>query len=184
MTTKEMQTLAAGRDPKETSKPVLGDAVFSPCGTYRYLLSRHGLSPLRWIRPVLFILLNPSTADAYQDDPTIRRCIGFAKLWGGTRLTIVNLFALRSTDPTALVGHPDPIGPDNDLHIEEQIAYHMAFGIIVAAWGAHPLAKARGHEVVKKFGPFQCLRRTKDGAPWHPLYVPRDNALEPYTGDA
>src|SRR5262249_14212908 len=90
-------------------------AVISDCGRYRYSLTR------RWgdaAEPrALFVMLNPSTADAEQDDPTIRRCIGFAKAWGMGSLEVVNLYALRATDPAALLSAPDPIGPKNDTMI-------------------------------------------------------------------
>jgi hypothetical protein len=148
-------------------------AVISPCGRYRYVLHRELPQPLRWVKPALFIMLNPSTADATQDDPTIRRCIGFAKYWGCTSLTVVNLFALRSTDPSGLAIDHDPVGPDNDTHIAEQIRLH-SLGVIVGAWGAHPFARKRAEEVMQKHGPFSCLGTTKAGAPRHPLYVKAD----------
>src|SRR5690606_18576726 len=93
-----------------------GTARFSPCGQYRYLLTRPIPAPF-W-KPdageAVFVMLNPSTADASEDDPTIRRCIGFAKEWGCTGLTVANLYALRSTDPKGLWKHRDPVGPEND----------------------------------------------------------------------
>jgi hypothetical protein len=155
-----------------------GEAIISPCGMYRYTLHRRIPSVLRWVRPVLFIMLNPSTADAVRDDPTIRRCISFTKDMGGTSLTVVNLFAFRSASPLALKTMDDPIGPDNDRHIEEQVERHR-LGVIVAAWGAHPFAKARADEVMRKFGPFQCLGMTKAGHPKHPLYLKAKTELVP-----
>jgi hypothetical protein len=88
-------------------------AVLSDCGTYRYRLGR------RWAEgPVdVWIMLNPSTADATVDDRTIRRCMEFSRRWGAGALVVGNLFALRATDPAELVRHPDPIGPDNDEHL-------------------------------------------------------------------
>jgi hypothetical protein len=151
---------------------VKGKAVISECGTYRYVLTRHIPQLIRWVRPCLFVMLNPSTADADVDDPTIRRCIGFARTWGCTELTVVNLFALRATDPKELTKHADPIGPDNDQHIEEQVEKHWSTGKIVAAWGAHPLAKPRSDWFRGQFGIVDCLGLTQAGAPRHPLYVP------------
>jgi hypothetical protein len=123
-------------------------------------------------------MLNPSTADATKDDPTIRRCVKFAERHKCTKLTVVNLFALRATDPGELLTHPDPIGPLNRLHLEEQVDIHQ-HGLIIAAWGSHPFAKVRAAQVIESFGPFMCLGRTKDGSPRHPLYVKGDTPLIP-----
>jgi len=152
--------LACMRLIREFNAKDHGMAEFSECKTYRYILYRNNPTPLRWVRPILFIMLNPSTADAFKLDPTVRRCVNFTKKWGGTTLTVVNLFALRSTDPKKLLTHPDPIGPLNDAFIEDEIRKHQ-YGIIVAAWGAHPSAQERGSELLKKFGPFKCLGETK-----------------------
>ena len=151
-------------------------AEMSPCGQYRYTLTRKINTPVRWVKPALFIMLNPSTADAIKDDPTIRRCISFAERECVTHLTIVNLFALRATDPRVLADHPDPVGPMNDLRIAEQIEKHK-LGIVIAAWGAHPFAQRRGKEVLDKFGPLMCLGKTKNGSPRHPLYLKKDSEL-------
>lgn len=151
-------------------------AEFSECGTYRYVLKRRIPSLLRWHHPALFIMLNPSTADEVKNDPTIRRCISFAEQQGCTELTVVNLFALRATDPKKLKTHEDPIGPLNDQRIAEMIEHHK-LGIVVAAWGAHPFAKARAEGIRRKFGPFSCLGITKNGSPRHPLYVKSDQKL-------
>lgn len=146
-------------------------AVFSECGAYRYRLSRYWGDGLT----VGFVMLNPSTADAEQDDPTIRRCIGFAKSWGGGNLIVGNLFALRSTDPRALLTASDPVGPANDNYLRE-IA--LQSDILVAAWGAHSLAIARGKAVSKILpGKLHCLGTTKQGHPRHPLYVPASTEL-------
>lgn len=142
-------------------------AVISRCGTYRYRLDRvwdQGL-PL-----VAFLMLNPSTADADQDDPTIRRCIGFAKSWGFGGLIVGNLFALRSTDPKALYEHPDPIGPDNDTHL---VNIAQSARKVICAWGTHGAYRDRGREVGHRleFFPLAALKVTKDGHPGHPLYI-------------
>lgn len=156
-------------------------AIISPCGAYRYTLHRRIPSVLRWVKPCLFVMLNPSTADATMDDPTIRRCIGFAKREGCTDLTVVNLFALRATDPAALMASSDPVGPDNDCHLREQIDSH-SIGIIVAAWGANDLAaRNRGWlkaRLVERGA--VCLGTTAGGHPRHPLYVKRDQPLIPW----
>src|SRR5262245_11810739 len=116
-----------------------GAALISPCGQYRYHLSRvWDAARLR----VCYIMLNPSTADANKDDATIRRCIGYAQRWevckgvpfGG--IDVVNLYAYRATNPTALKLVADPIGPDNDLWLK-RVCSSEEVGMIVAAWGAH-----------------------------------------------
>jgi hypothetical protein len=162
----------------------MSSATISPCGLYRYTLHRRIPSALRWIRPCLFVMLNPSTADASQDDPTIRRCLGFAKREGCTGLTVVNLFALRATDPAELAKHDDPFGPDNHLHLRAQFDAHRT-GIIVAAWGAHPMAHDLGNaEVFSELCSLGalCLGMTKHGSPRHPLYVKSDQPLVPWKG--
>lgn len=149
-------------------------ATMSECGAYRYSLERE-LSGLGR-NPVVFVMLNPSTADANADDPTIRRCCGFAKRWGHDRIVVVNLYALRSTDPRALRTHPNPIGTHNDDAI-----YAAALrGPVVCAWGVHG-EKDRVNAVrlllaVAKAKPL-CLGLTKSGAPRHPLYAPYGDAV-------
>ncbi len=160
-----------------------GDAIISPCGLYRYTLHRTIPSALRWVRPCLFIMLNPSVADASQDDPTIRRCIGFATEGGCTSLTVVNLFALRATDPSELAKAADPVGPDNDRHIHEQIEKHRQIGFVIAAWGAHPMAPPRAWSLSGFFkdSGVQSLALTKDGWPRHPLYLSSKLEPQPWT---
>jgi hypothetical protein len=117
-------------------------------------------------------MLNGSTADAEKDDPTIRRCIGFAKRWGYGSLEVVNLFGYRTTLPTELKKAPDPVGPENDQYIAA--AAKRARKIIVA-WGAHGAFKGRNKEVLdllcKSGFSAECLGTTKDGHPRHPLYI-------------
>lgn len=150
-----------------------GTAILSECGNYRYILTRSLDSVLRWHKPMLFIMLNPSTADANVDDPTIRRCISFAKRAGATHLTVVNLFALRSPNPKDLELSVDPIGPENDRHIKEQVEKHSMMPII-AAWGACKFARLRAKDIRAKFPNLHCLGVTKGGDPRHPLYVKSD----------
>lgn len=150
-------------------------AVISECGTYRYRLTRRVGNPVRGT--CLFIMLNPSTADAENDDPTIRRCMGFAAAWGFGMLEVVNLFAFRATDPKALLGASDPVGPDNDRHIEEAA---RGAGCIVAAWGVHGRLRDRGNRVLEMLWgmdmgkPVLALGLTIDKAPKHPLYIRAD----------
>lgn len=147
-------------------------AVISPCGLYRYSLRRtldmHGM------RQILWVMLNPSTADATQDDPTIRRCIGFSKAWGFAELVVVNLYALRSTDPKTLWSASDPIGPDNDDHIRELAE---CSDMTVCAWGQPGPVKERALHVRGLLPEAHYLKLNKDGSPSHPLYLPK--ALTP-----
>ncbi len=158
----------------------MGKAVISECGTYRYQLEREWNKA--WKKRALFIMLNPSTADAEKDDPTIRRCINFANREGCTQLSVVNLFAYRSTDPKWLWGAPDPVGPENDAHIHHEI---LGADLVIAAWGANGLAGAAFPRVlrVQEYAgskPVLCLGMTKEGAPRHPLYIARDQPLESF----
>ncbi len=139
-------------------------AAFSPCGRYRYGLWR------RWGagQAALFIGLNPSTADAEIDDPTVRRCMRFARDWGYAGLLVANLFGLRSTDPRGLRGLRDPIGPDNDAWIAR---YQEQAGLVVAAWGAGGALNGRDRAVLAMLKTPRCLGKTKAGAPRHPLYI-------------
>jgi hypothetical protein len=153
-------------------------AVISACGAYRYRLTR------RWsdAPPLRFVMLNPSTADAIDDDPTIRRCIGFARREGAGGLIVANLYALRSPSPEPLWSAGDPIGPKNRRTLLSLAA--QAFdqsAPIVCAWGA----LARQDQIDEALMMFQasgarlaCLGRTRNGAPRHPLYVRADQPLE------
>jgi hypothetical protein len=154
-------------------------AVISECGTYRYTLHRPIPCALRWNNPCLFWLINPSTADASIDDPTTRRCMGFAQLWNCTSLTIVNSFALIDTDPSELAKHKDPVGPANDWHVAEQVAAHR-LGVIVVGWGANKMARARVPELAHLLEGVHCLGRTKAGDPRHPLYIRKTQQPEPW----
>ena len=149
------------------------DATISDCGNFRYRLER------RWGggSDCVFVMLNPSTADASEDDPTVRRCIGFARREGCGSLTVVNLFSLRSTDPAALLTHGIKNGPESNRHIRE--AVEAARGPVICAWGAHKATVGRDSTVldlIRSAGHTPlCLGRTKAGAPRHPLYL-RSNA--------
>jgi hypothetical protein len=131
-------------------------AVISDCGRYRYSLGR------RWGRgPVLaWVMLNPSTADAEVDDPTIRRCIGYGRAWGFEG--IVDLFALRATYPREVSRAAEPIGPAND----ETLLWASCADWVMAAWGAHPWARRRAADVYRLIGgEMLCLGTTRDGSP-------------------
>lgn len=147
-------------------------AVISPCEKYRYWLWRHigGDGP-----PVGFLMLNPSTADAEVDDPTIRRCMGFARDWGASELIVVNLFAYRSTDPKEMKKALSPIGPDNDEAIRTALGH---CDLVVAAWGTNGRFKHRGDNVrrqVRQSGHvLHYLKLTSKGDPSHPLYLKAD----------
>jgi hypothetical protein len=141
---------------------------------------------LRWVHPCVFVMLNPSTADASVDDPTIRRCVGFAASWSCTELIVVNLYAYRATDPSELLGLAAPVaaGPDNDWHVREEVGNALAVsGVVVAAWGAHEAARWGHRGELRRWLHDQgarCLGTTKGGAPRHPLYLRRDAALQPW----
>ena len=117
-------------------------------------------------------MLNPSTADARDDDPTVRRCIAFARSWGFDAVQVVNLFALRATDPRRLRGHPRPIGRQNDRWI---LQAHRASALTVLAWGNHGALGARSQEVLELLraagGALHILGLTSRAQPRHPLYV-------------
>lgn len=152
-------------------------AVLSPCGSYRYALTRTWDESLP---PVVWVMLNPSTADATRDDPTVRRCVAFARAWGRGGVIVVNLFAWRATSPDALVeAHRrgvDVVGPDNDRHLLDAA---RGRNLVVAAWGARGSLAGRAARVreLLRGAPLALLRRTKSGEPEHPLYLP--GALTP-----
>ena len=142
------------------------DAVFSKCKKYRYALWRTWDST----RPyAMFIGLNPTAADAVSNNPTINRCIGFAKSWGYGGLCLTNLFAYLSAQPTGLRAAKDPIGPDNDQWLE-RLAKDA--GIIIAAWGNDGCLLKRSHAVATSISNLHCLKINKSGEPAHPLYQP------------
>lgn len=151
-----------------------GNATISPDGKYRYLLRREYEEDM--LGTVLFVMLNPSTADATKDDATIRRCFGFIKRWGYSTLEVVNLFAFRATHPRDLWKAEHPVGPDNDATI--RLAVHRA-SLIVAAWGVclYPGRATDMLRVLKPTGKLHVLKFTKEGFPHHPLRLPNDTAL-------
>ena len=157
----------------------LSDAILSDCGTYRYHLTR------TWdarIVPLRFIMLNPSTADAAVDDPTIRRCVGFAKRDGFGGIAVTNLYSFRATKPADLWRAADPVGPGGDDALRLTLSNARDQRVpVVAAWGANArpdrvqwlLGQAGAQQLV-------CLGLTKGGAPRHPLYVRGDAPFVPF----
>ena len=154
---------------------MIGDADFSSCGNYRYALRR------QWMLgkgSVLWVLLNPSTATAELDDPTIRRCIGFAQGWGYQGMTLANVFALRSTNPKALRTHPYPEGPNN----QEWLSRLSSEGhdLVIAAWGHHGAYLESGNRatlILNRQADVMCLGTTDNEQPRHPLYLAKTTPL-------
>lgn len=193
-----MPKVEAPAMPPETLFPATTStsAVISLCGRYRYSLTRTWdtrrtvsfSASTSWrtgrssSKPVVsWLMLNPSTANAFDDDPTIRRCINFSRAWGAGGIVVVNLFALRATNPRALYADPvGAIGPDNDTFIREVTAGRR----IVAAWGVHGTLAGRDRAVMKllKGRRVECLGVTNGGNPKHPLYVRGDTVLQEFKG--
>lgn len=150
------------------------DAIISACGRYRYRLTRgEG-------RLLAFVMLNPSTADAAQDDPTIRRCVAFSAREGYDGIDVANIYAWRATDPRELLSAANPFG-DNDRHLLNLARRH---DIVVCAWGSKAipshvettrrmLTGSQTDHGVR----LVCLGTTKNGSPRHPLYVRADAPL-------
>ena len=159
------------------------NAHFSPCGTFRYILTR------RWAEDsaaLVFVMLNPSTANAQVDDPTIRRCIGFAKSAGFGGIAVVNLFAFRATKPADLKAGclAERIGPENDAWIGSAVRGAVATGgEVVCAWGAHARGLNRAQDVLADIriagARPMCLDATADGIPRHPLMLPASCRVRP-----
>lgn len=156
----------------KNTKPILADDITLKSATivdcYRYTLSRI------WNKDkpkLMFIMLNPSTADGTQDDPTIKSCMRIARAQGYGGINVGNLFAFRATDPTQLWENEevlDKVGPENDVYLQamSEDSEHIIF-----AWGTNGRYQSR-NEVVEKMFPFAlCLKKTKDGFPQHPLYI-------------
>jgi hypothetical protein len=154
-------------------------ANFSPCRRYRYDLWRKWPdSPeVRHNGYVLFIGLNPSTADETNDDPTIRRCIAFARAWGYSGLCMANLFAFRATAPADMLAEHDPIGPENDEYLLRLASQAL---LVVAAWGTNGTHLQRDARVKNLLPDLHYLRLTKDGHPGHPLYLPKTLLPQPF----
>jgi hypothetical protein len=155
--------------------------ILSPCRKYRYTLWREWGSEVLFTGEervddyAVFIGLNPSTADETKDDPTIRRCVNFAKHWGYGAFLMMNLFAWRDTKPANMMKASDPVGPLNDFYLFE-LAKNA--GIVIAAWGANGNHKGRADYIADLFKEagikLTALRTNDDGSPGHPLYVPAE----------
>jgi hypothetical protein len=154
---------------------VNGSALFSTCRTWRYALTRELADGAG---TVAFVGLNPSTADDASDDPTIRRCIGFARDWGFARLEVVNVYALCASSPRDLWRADDPVGPENDRVLAQVLD---GAELVIAAWGRH----ARADRLAQLAAVFDgrrlhALGVTKTGAPRHALYLRSDARPSPY----
>lgn len=161
-------------------------AQLSPCGLYRTRLTRSwDPSGTR----VCFIGLNPSTADGTQDDPTLRRCIGFAKGWGHGSLVLLNLFARRTPSPAALwkmaAAGEDIVGPPGSQHNAALIQEAAQAQQVIACWGAAKAARPRGAELLLSLVDagvqVHAIQRTKGGDPSHPLYLRKGLIPLPYS---
>lgn len=173
-----------------SSDPIVR-AVISDDQRYRYWLCRPFAEGQGW---VVFIMLNPSTADSEVDDPTIRRCVSFSRQWGCRGIIVVNLFAMRSPDPDVLIASlkrgEDIVGPDNFRYLEKAVgvAETTPNSKIVCAWGSAKPARVHSEVIESMISrikaltviPLMCLGETKDGHPRHPLYVPGDQPLVPF----
>lgn len=155
-------------------------AYLSEDRTYRYSLTRD-VAPLTGNGTVAFIGFNPSTADETEDDPTIRRCIDFARRWGFARLKMLNLYGFRAMDPRGLSAHLDPVGPDNDCTIAKVVG---GSELVICAWGGLPRLLRDGEEriegVLALVAAPHCLGVTANGQPRHPLYLKANTLPEPF----
>lgn len=148
-------------------------AIFDDSSTYRYSLWRSWSQ----LPKVGFVMLNPNQANATYNDPTIRRCIGFAQNWGYGGLEVVNLFAYRAKSPLLLKQIADPIGEDNERYL---FSLSDRVETIVLAWGNWGTLRGRDRAVIERLNSQQnlyCLGITKTGQPRHPLYLKRDTLL-------
>jgi len=161
-------------------------ATLSADYRYRYRLWRdwRGTPASGRGTTVLWVMLNPSTANAEEDDPTIRRCLAFTRREGFGRMDVVNLFALRATDPAQLRTASDPIGPAWEGATRAAL---QGADAILCAWGAHGSYRGRDVEVLRFLqaerppgAPIWCLGSTKLGLPRHPLYLAAGTPLQHY----
>ena len=152
-------------------------ADISDDGLYRYWLSRRlGMGE----RTILFVGLNPSKADGQTDDPTIVRCVGFARSWEFDWFFMGNLNAWRTTDPKRLPKGIEAVGDRNQEALKWMA---QRAEIVVAAWGSNPLndyARTLA-KMILEMPHTRCLGQNQDGSPKHPLYLRRDVELSPLT---
>jgi hypothetical protein len=152
-------------------------AVFDVSGRYRYALWRAWST---YNPRIAFILLNPSTADEERNDPTIRRCIGFARAWKFGSVEVVNLFAYRATGAKELLKIDDPVGEENNYYLIQAVE---RCSTVVVGWGIRGTLLGRDSQVLSLLAGRKdkfCLGITKDGQPRHPLYVKGDTILVPF----
>lgn len=158
------------------------EAVFSQCGAYRYALRRDWGAGRDGRGRLVFVMLNPSTADERRNDPTLSRCEARARAMGFGGLEVVNLFGFRATDPRMLKAAPAPVGPRNDAVLRDAA---RSAGMVICAWGAHGVHRGRAAEVESLLR--ECnlklwhLGLTAGGFPRHPLY--RSHAIRPMEWD-
>lgn len=150
---------------------IIKSAVLSPCRRYRWSLTRTWDQGEMNSERVMFVGLNPSTADETEDDATIRKCMSFAKSWGYTGLVMTNLFAYRATEPKDMLKAGDPVGLANNAHLLREANFAS---LLVAAWGTHGGHLARNAAVRELLPNLHHLGLTKDGHPRHPLYLKGD----------
>lgn len=165
------------------------DCSFSACRGYRYTLL-HQWDELFDRRRALFICLNPSTADEWQLDPTLTRIKSFCERMGANEFLMLNIFAYRATAPKDMMAVEDPVGPDNDMHIQQAVrhAYALNQGSldIICGWGNHGLHRDRQSAVLQLLAPFRkfpklniaCLGKNANATPKHPLYIAANKAFE------
>lgn len=165
-----------------TSDGITRTATFDRTHTYRHTLTRtwDDTRP-----PLIFVMLNPSKADADRDDPTVLRCMSFARREDRGGIVVVNLFTLCATDPAVLLRSKHPVDVDGDAELTATFRAAGELGhTVVAAWGNHKMAVDRGRAVRNRARvldvPLWCLGFTHNGAPRHPLYVRGDAELRPY----
>jgi hypothetical protein len=160
---------------------ILKNAAISSCGNYRWWLTREwspgGFMP--------FVMLNPSTADANFDDPTIRRCMGFAQRAGAGGIFVVNLYSFRATNPREMLSNADPYGPEHLIHLRSACVISNRTGRpMVCAWGANGGHQGADQDFLimaaEENAALVCLGKTKEGHPKHPLYIRGDQPFEAF----
>jgi len=171
-----MNEVRSGCIVRATAQDEASGAVISPCGRYRYELRRPADAPRAVSARLLWVMLNPSTANAVDDDPTIRRCRGFSEAWGyGGAFCVGNLYGWRSPYPAALRAADDPIGdPHNGDHLRLMA---IEAEVIMLAWGSDEgPVKKRSDKILEHLWvwnrKFHVLGWTKHGSPRHPLMFP------------
>jgi len=149
---------------------IVRDAIISPCKRYRYQLERSWSGQTSRKSTVVFIGLNPSTADITKDDPTIRKCMAFAQAWQFNKLLMVNLFSWRATNPNELLKAKNPIGKLNDKYLDEAVSRSA---LVIACWGEYGTFMNRSDNVRARYSRrLNCLSTNQSGEPTHPLYLP------------